>query len=165
MSSIVLAEHYGRTDSFSNWHQRNATDTLPTDTHRDRAGRGGDAEWSFIQLYLLLLLLLLCKMMCTVFIFYVCFSPHLVQLVTSIYTESSGGSQPAKPGVSVKHSIVCKPQFYNVTKYWFELAPQKEFWMRFLCFRSCSRNWRRPRRAMAHCRLNVNSTEQSWQKR
>lgn len=37
--SIVLAERYSRTDSFSNWHQRNSTDTLPTDPHRHRAGK------------------------------------------------------------------------------------------------------------------------------
>lgn len=72
-----------------------------------------------------------CKLTCTLII-YVCFSPALVQLVTSIYAESSGGSQPAEPGVSVKHSFASK--LYTVNIYWFNLTQQKKFLNVFLLF-------------------------------
>lgn len=62
----------------------------------------------------------------------------LVQLVTSIYTESSGGSEPAEPaepGAWVQHSTACKPQFCTATcMHCFELGQKKTFSICFLSF-------------------------------
>lgn len=55
--------------------------------------------------------------MCT-WIIYVCLSPPLVQLATGIHAESSGGSHPSEPGVSVKHSFAGK--HYSLNTYWFK---------------------------------------------
>ena len=59
---------------------------------------------------------------CT-WIIYVCLSPPLVQLATGIHTESSGGSLPSEPGVSVKHSFTGK--HYSLNTHWLGPPPRR----------------------------------------
>lgn len=63
------------------------------------------------------------------------YSPPLVQLVTSIYAESSGGYEPAEPGAWVQHSTACKSQFYTAScMHCFELGQKKTFSILFPLF-------------------------------